>query len=799
MEYKQNVLETIGKTPLIKLNKVVADVAAIVLAKVETFNPGLSIKDRIALRVIESAEKRGLLKPQGTIIECTSGNTGIGLAMVASVKGYKCICTVSDKQSKEKIQMLRSWGAEVIVCPAKVKPEDPRSYYAVAERLSKEIPNSFWVNQYDNPDNPQTHYDTTGPEIWAQTKGRITHFVAPAGTGGSLCGIARFLKEQNPDIHVWGIDAYGSILKKYHETGIFDEDEIYSYSMEGVGREFIPNNMDFSVINRFEKVTDKDAALMARQMVTDEGLWLGHSSGAAVQGILQLKHLLKPHDVVVVLCHDHGSRYIGKVYNDDWMREKGFINDETDEDKIEKAIFEAEMGDSDITDTPPLREESFGQYQEKASLMKELSNSANINFKTNRKSMDLFEKRLSTPGPLGKYADMAEGYFMFPKLEGALGNRMLFNGQEKIVWSLNNYLGLANHPEVRKADADAAAEWGLAYPMGARMMSGETKYHNQLESELAAHVQKEAAYLLNFGYQGILSIVDALVDRRDVIVYDKDCHACIMDGIRMHLGERFAFEHNDPISCERQLAKATLAAERTGGGILVITEGVFGMRGEQGCLREIVALKDKFSFRLLVDDAHGYGTLGDTGAGAGEEQGIQDEIDLYFSTFAKSMASIGAFIAGNKDIIKFLKYNLRSQIFAKSLPLPLVIGALKRLELLKKHPEYRHKLWENVRLLQEGLIKMGFNLGATNTCVTPVFMKGEVEEALRLITDLRENYNIFCSIVVYPVIPRGMMLLRLIPTAVHTQEDIDITLKAFSAVAEKLKAGVYAAETVESV
>lgn len=788
MKYNHNVLETIGNTPLIKLNRVISGIPALVLAKVETYNPGLSIKDRIAFKVIESAEKKGLIKEGGTIIECTSGNTGIGLAMVAAVKGYRCICTVSDKQSKEKIQMLRSWGAEVIVCPAKVRPEDPRSYYSVAKRLSKEISNAYWVNQYDNPDNPRMHYETTGPEIWEQTAGRITHLIASAGTGGSLCGTARFLKEKNPNIVICGIDAYGSILKKYHETGELDEEEIYEYSMEGVGREFIPANMDFKVIDRFEKVTDKDAALMSRRLVKEEGLWLGHSSGAAVQGILQIKNILKPSDVVVVLCHDHGSRYIGKVYNDDWMREKGFLVEETDEDKIEKAILEADINDTAMA-TP--------QYEVPKAVVKSLSNITSINFKSNNKSMDLFEKRLSTPGPLGKYADMAEGYFMFPKLEGALGNRMIFNGQEKIVWSLNNYLGLANHPEVRKADADAAAEWGLAYPMGARMMSGETKYHNQLEAELAAHVQKEASYLMNFGYQGMMSIIDALVDRRDVIVYDKDCHACIMDGIRMHLGERFAFEHNDPTSCERQLAKASVAAERSGGGILVITEGVFGMRGEQGCLKEIVALKDKFDFRLIVDDAHGFGTLGATGAGAGEEQGIQDKIDLYFSTFAKSMASIGAFVAGDKDIIQFLKYNLRSQIFAKSLPMPLVIGALKRLELLRKHPEYQHKLWENVRLLQEGLLKMGFNLGATNTCVTPVFMKGEVEEALKLITDLRENYHIFCSIVVYPVIPRGMMLLRLIPTAVHTKEDIDTTLKAFGAVAEKLKAGVYATETVE--
>ena len=387
---------------------------------------------------------------------------------------------------------------------------------------------------------------------------------------------------------------------------------------------------------------------------------------------------------------------------------------------------------------------------------------------------------------------MAHGYYMFPKLEGQLGNRMLFNGKEKIIWSLNNYLGLANHPEVREADAKGAADWGLAYPMGARMMSGESKFHEQLENELAEHVQKEAGLLLNYGYQGILSIVDALLDRRDVVVYDKDCHACIMDGIRMHLGERFAFEHNDAQSLENQLIKATKAAEKTNGGILVITEGVFGMRGEQGCLKEIVALKSKYNFRILLDDAHGFGTLGETGAGAGEAQGVQDQIDLYFSTFAKSMASIGAFVAGDAAIIKYLRYNLRSQIFAKSLPMPLVIGALKRLELLRTQPELREKLWSNVAKLQDGLLKLGFDLGETNTCVTPVFMHGEVDEALRLIADMRENYDIFCSIVVYPVIPKGMMLLRLIPTAVHTDEDIELTLKAFGEVHAKLKAGAYA-------
>lgn len=406
--------------------------------------------------------------------------------------------------------------------------------------------------------------------------------------------------------------------------------------------------------------------------------------------------------------------------------------------------------------------------------------------------MDLFEKVLKRPGPLGKYADTAHGYYMFPKLEGDLGNRMKFNGKDKIVWSLNNYLGLANHPEVREADAKAAADWGLAYPMGARMMSGESKYHEQLEQELAVHVQKESGMLLNYGYQGILSVIDALLDRRDVVVYDKDCHACIMDAIRMHLGDRFAFEHNDAASAEIQLEKATKAAAKTGGAILLITEGVFGMRGEQGCLKEIVALKEKYPFRILLDDAHGFGTLGATGAGAGEEQGVQAEIDLYFSTFAKSMASIGAFVAGEKGIVDYLRYNTRSQIFAKSLPMPLVIGGLKRLELLRTRPELRQKLWDNVKMLQDGLKARGFDLGGTNTCVTPVFMYGEVEEALKLIYDLRENYDIFCSIVVYPVIPKGMMLLRLIPTAAHTAEDIEITLKAFGEVADKLKAGAYA-------
>lgn len=405
--------------------------------------------------------------------------------------------------------------------------------------------------------------------------------------------------------------------------------------------------------------------------------------------------------------------------------------------------------------------------------------------------MDLFEKIKADRGPLGKFSDMAHGYYTFPKLEGELGSRMKFQGKEKIIWSINNYLGLANHPEVRKVDAEAAAEWGLAYPMGARMMSGESKYHEQLESELAAFVMKEDAMLLNYGYQGIMSIIDSLLTRRDVVVYDKDNHACIYDGIRMHIGERFAFEHNDIVSFEKQMQKAVVAAEASGGGILVITEGVFGMRGEQGILKEIAELKGKYNFRLLVDDAHGFGTLGKTGAGAGEEQGVQDKIDLYFSTFAKSMASIGAFVAGDKDVLNFLRYNTRSQIFAKSLPMPLVIGNLKRLELLRNHPELKDKLWENVTKLQDGLRAKGFDLGNSNTCVTPVMMKGNVGEATALVYDLRENYDIFCSIVVYPVIPKGMMLLRLIPTAVHTDEDIEQTVNAFGEVSEKLRTGAY--------
>lgn len=406
---------------------------------------------------------------------------------------------------------------------------------------------------------------------------------------------------------------------------------------------------------------------------------------------------------------------------------------------------------------------------------------------------DLFERIQQNKGPLGKWASQAEGYYVFPKLEGELGPRMKFHGKEILNWSINDYLGLANHPEVRKVDAEAAAQYGAAYPMGARMMSGHTDLHEQLQNELASFVQKEAAYLLNFGYQGMVSIIDALVTKNDVIVYDVDGHGCIIDGVRLHMGKRFTYKHNDIESLEKNLQRATKMAEELGGGILVITEGVFGMRGQQGKLKEIVALKDKYNFRLLVDDAHGFGTLGKTGAGAGEEQGCQDGIDVYFSTFAKSMASIGAFVAADKDVIDYLKYNLRSQMFAKSLPMIMTVGALKRLEMLRTMPELKDKLWENVNYLQNGLKSKGFNIGDTNTCVTPVYLEGSIPEAMVMVNDLRENYNIFLSIVVYPVIPKGIILLRMIPTASHTIADIDETLAAFEAIREKLVNGTYKA------
>ena len=404
---------------------------------------------------------------------------------------------------------------------------------------------------------------------------------------------------------------------------------------------------------------------------------------------------------------------------------------------------------------------------------------------------DLFEKIYKDKGPLGKWASQAGGYFVFPKLEGQISNRMKFQGKDVITWSINDYLGLANHPEVRKVDAEAANDYGAAYPMGARMMSGHTSLHEQLQNELAEFVSKEATYLLNFGYQGIMSTIDALVGKDDIIVYDVDSHACIIDGVRLHMGKRFTYKHNDIESLEKNLERATKMAEHTGGGILVISEGVFGMRGEQGKLKEIAALKDKFNFRFLVDDAHGFGTLGKTGAGAGQEQGVQDKIDVYFATFAKSMASTGAFIAADQEIIDYLKYNLRSQMFAKSLQMQLVKGALKRLDMIRTMPELKANLWKIVNALQSGLRERGFDLGSTQSCVTPVYLKGSIPEAMALVKDLRENFGIFCSIVVYPVIPKGLILLRLIPTSMHTLEDVDETLKAFSVIRERLGKGVY--------
>ena len=422
-----------------------------------------------------------------------------------------------------------------------------------------------------------------------------------------------------------------------------------------------------------------------------------------------------------------------------------------------------------------------------------LTDSHSVNNLYNLKviALDLFAKLQTNLGPLGKHSELAEGYFTFPKLEGEIAPRMKFRGKTVLTWSLNNYLGLANHPEVRKADSAAAAKWGAAYPMGARMMSGQTDLHEQLERELAEFVGKESSYLLNYGYQGIMSVIDSLLDRKDVVVYDSECHACIIDALRMHLGKRYVFPHNDIESCEKQLQRATKLAEETGGGVLVITEGVFGMTGDQGKLAEIVKLKEKFQFRLLVDDAHGFGTMGKTGAGTAEEQGVQEEVDLYFSTFAKSMASIGAFIAGDQNVIRFLKYNMRSQIFAKSLPMIFVEGALKRLELLKSQPELKDNLWKIVNALKSGLIEKGFSIGKSNSPVTPVVLNGTVGEAATLSKDLRENYNIFCSVVIYPVIPKGMIILRLIPTAVHTLEDVAETIAAFEDIKEKLTSGYY--------
>jgi glycine C-acetyltransferase len=404
---------------------------------------------------------------------------------------------------------------------------------------------------------------------------------------------------------------------------------------------------------------------------------------------------------------------------------------------------------------------------------------------------DIFDKIVKDMGPLGRWGEQSRGYYMFPKLEGPIGPRMQFMGRERLVWSLNNYLGLANHPEVMQADAEAAARFGMAYPMGARMMSGNSDYHEQLEHDLATFIGKEDTILLNFGYQGVVSAIDCLVDRHDIIVYDAESHACIIDGVRLHMGKRFVYSHNNVESLETQLKRATKLAETTGGGILVITEGVFGMSGSQGKLREIAALKARYNFRLFVDDAHGFGTMGKTGAGTGEEQDIMNEIDVYFSTFAKSMAGIGAFVGADKQVVEYLRHNMRSQIFAKSLPMPMVVGAIKRLELLRTRPELKQNLWTVVNALQGGLKEAGFNIGITTTPVTPVLLNGTIPEATHITRDLRENFNIFCSIVVYPVVPKGVIMLRLIPTAVHSLTDVQETISAYSEIKRKLENGAY--------
>ncbi|MFZ1677854.1 MAG: aminotransferase class I/II-fold pyridoxal phosphate-dependent enzyme [Saprospiraceae bacterium] len=405
--------------------------------------------------------------------------------------------------------------------------------------------------------------------------------------------------------------------------------------------------------------------------------------------------------------------------------------------------------------------------------------------------MEIFERIRKQRGPLGQYASRGEGYYMFPELKGEIGSRMDFHGKEVVVWSINNYLGLANHPEVRKVDAEAAKKWGLAYPMGARLMTGETSLHKELERKLAAYVYKEAAAVVNYGYPGVVSAIDALLSRRDAVVYDAESHGCIVDGTRLHMGERFSYKHNDIESVEQNLERATKWANEKGGGVLVVTEGVFGMRGDQGILKEIVALKKKYDFRFFVDDAHGFGTLGEGGRGAGVEQGVQDGIDVYFSTFAKSFAATGGFLAGDADIIQYLQYAMRSQIHAKSLPMAIVEGNLKRLELMQNHPEYKENLWHIATTLQNGLKSRGFDIGTTNTVVTPVYLYGTPFEATQLVHDMRESYGVFTSMIIYPVIPKGMVLLRMIPTASHTDADVEQTLNAFSAVAEKLKAGAY--------
>lgn len=413
--------------------------------------------------------------------------------------------------------------------------------------------------------------------------------------------------------------------------------------------------------------------------------------------------------------------------------------------------------------------------------------------------MDIFKKIIANKGPLGQYADQGYGYYSFPKLEGQISDKMIFKGKECIVWSLNNYLGLANHPEVREADTKGAADWGMGYPMGARMMSGQTEYHLELERQLAEFEGKESAYLLNYGYMGMVSIIDSMLDRHDVVVYDSEAHACILDGLRLHMGKRFVYPHNDMESFEKQLTRAKKLTDETGGGILVITEGVYGMSGDLGNLKGILALKDQYNFRLLIDDAHGFGTMGNTGKGTSEHQQVMDKVDVYFGTFAKAMAGIGAFVASDKQIIKSLAFKMRSQIYAKSLPMPMVVGAMKRLELIKTRPELREKLWIIVKALQSGLKENGFDIGNTASPVTPVFLKGGVGEATQVIYDLRENYRVFCSGVIYPVVPKGIIMLRLIPTAVHTMEDVEYTINTFKIVKQKLVAGSYSMGGVPSV
>jgi glycine C-acetyltransferase len=412
--------------------------------------------------------------------------------------------------------------------------------------------------------------------------------------------------------------------------------------------------------------------------------------------------------------------------------------------------------------------------------------------------LDIFERIKKNRGPLGQHSKESHGYFTFPKLEGELGPHMTFRGKPVLVWSLNNYIGLANHPDIRKVDADAAAEWGMAYPMGARMMSGQTKYHEQLEAELASFMQKDDAFLLNFGYQGCQSAIEALVGRHDVMVYDSECHACMVDGVRLHHGKRFVFQHNDMESFEKQLKHAKAIADKTGGGILVLTEGVFGMAGDQGRLKDIVAFKKEYGFRLFVDDAHGFGSIGENGRGAGDHQGVQKDIDVYFGTFAKAMATIGAFVASDEHVIEYLRYNMRSQTFAKALPMPIVIGAMKRLEMLRSQPELQERLWSIAMALQTGLKEAGFDIGHTNSVVTPVFLKGTLGEATNVTLDLRETYGLFCSIVVYPVVPKDVIMLRLIPTVVHTIKDVEYTIECFKKMREKLEAGQYQAEKIAS-